>query len=108
MTAAELIIARPLGLTESELFLLLADSVYVARLSDGRQVRDAIDFREWLLELAAASKTEGQLLGDQNLPRHNFTFHNHCPRCGHVHLGENECGEWMGVERVCRCVWKAA
>ena len=65
MMAAELIIVRPIGLTESELYMLLADSVYVACLSNGQRVRDVGDFREWLLELAAATRIEGEVL-DEN------------------------------------------
>jgi hypothetical protein len=26
-----------------------------------------------------------------------------CPRCGHIHQGERECGEDMGGGRICRC-----
>jgi hypothetical protein len=103
MTADEFIVGRPLGLTESELFILLAAAVYQARLEDGRHVRDAIGFRQWFLELAAASKKEGQLLGDHSIPRHNFPCGDFCPRCGHVHQGEKECGEPLGGGRICRC-----
>jgi hypothetical protein len=66
LTAAELIIVRPLNLSEQDLYRLLADSVYVARLSNGARVRDVGDFREWLLELAAASEREVYLLGGVN------------------------------------------
>jgi hypothetical protein len=26
-----------------------------------------------------------------------------CPRCGHIHQGDSECGEQMGGGRICRC-----
>jgi hypothetical protein len=26
-----------------------------------------------------------------------------CPRCGHLHQGEKECGEQIGGGRICRC-----
>jgi hypothetical protein len=43
---------------EYEIFLrLLAERVYTARLDDGRRIRDAMDFKEWLLE---ASQKAGQ------------------------------------------------
>lgn len=58
MTAAELIMVRPEDLTERELFILLADCVYEARLKNGARLTDVIDFREWLLELASASAIE--------------------------------------------------
>jgi hypothetical protein len=31
-----------------------------------------------------------------------------CPRCGHVHQGEKECGEEMGANRFCRCELEVA
>ena len=43
---------------EYELILrLLAERVYTARLDDGRRIRDAMDFKEWLLE--ASEKARG-------------------------------------------------
>lgn len=34
----------------------LADRVYVARLSNGHQLQDATDFKQWLQELAKEAK----------------------------------------------------
>lgn len=49
--------------------------------------------------------TEGQP-DDVSRPRPKVTqreIDRTCPRCGHIHQGEKECGEPMGGERICRC-----
>jgi hypothetical protein len=89
----------------------LADHVYHAEL------RDATDFRQWLLDLAEEARNLGQLAENTKVswmtvkgpcrkvttpppqPRYDPT----CPRCGHVHEGSAECGMDMGNGRFCRC-----
>ena len=114
MTARELILARPLGLSEAELLVFIADNLTEARLRNGCVLCDAIDFREWLLELSVASKIESQVLASPNKllpcrvpaqPRYPIARvgSDPCPRCGHVHQGDRECGEQLGGGRICRC-----
>jgi hypothetical protein len=38
-------------------FRILADSVYMAQLRDGRMLRDISDFKAWLVELAEELET---------------------------------------------------
>lgn len=77
----------------------LAHSVYDARLEDGQRLLDATDFKAWLIELAEASTVHGQPFEHP----HSSRLENTCPRCGHIHQGEAECGEDLGGGRICRC-----
>jgi hypothetical protein len=81
---------RRLGPYPHEHFLYLASHVHEARLADGSRVMDATDFAAWLIELADVNSP---------LPKLDPT----CPRCGHTHEGENECGTYLGGQRFCRC-----
>src|SRR5580692_7170624 len=91
------------------IFRFLADHVYEAELPvrltyPPHRLRDVTDFREWLLALAEAAKPQVRpslrqvQISDQH-PRRDRT----CPRCGHVHEGDVECGALTGGGRVCRC-----
>ena len=107
MTAREIIAqlrARPNML--GAILRYLADRVYDAHTANGQPIRDASDFVAWLRELAdvatapAFSSTVHSLSGE-TMRRH--LIESTCPRCGHIHLGEAECGEDMGGGRRCRC-----
>jgi hypothetical protein len=80
-------------------FRCLAHSVYDARLVDGQRLLDATDFKAWLLELAEASTVHDHSFAGS--PRRSLQ--DTCPRCGHIHQGEAECGEDLGGGRICRC-----
>lgn len=58
MTARDFIAAlAPVDLErQSKIFRYLADHAYESRLQSGTLVRDAIDFRLWLMELADAAE----------------------------------------------------
>jgi hypothetical protein len=97
----------------------LADHVHRAELQNGMQLRDATDFVAWLREVAdeaasaAPAITETMCsadIGKRSLvsfrapqPR----WEDSCPRCGHVHQGDAECGEPIGGGRICRCEFEA-
>ena len=95
------------------IFLYLAEFSYQARLQDGKQLRDATDFRQFLRELSEAaivavgrSSTEVPNSAERR-PAAKVTCRRSvdqtCPRCGHVHQGDRECGEQIGGGKVCRC-----
>ena len=119
------------GLLHTRLLLrYLADHVYEATLSNGGKLRDGLDFRHWLVELAEEARnldrTKVSNVGEKSTgpkvtngpasqvalahsaylkppapqPRWNDST---CPRCGHVHEGVGECGVSMGKDRICRC-----
>ena len=48
-----------LGLNPSQVMHVLALRAYDAKLADGRGVHDAIDFKQWFLELAEELKKHG-------------------------------------------------
>jgi hypothetical protein len=97
----------------SLVFAYLAEHSYEARLQDGKQLRDATDFRCWLRELSEAAKVaEGRGSTEvANQPGRRpcrkvlgtFVLADPCPRCGHVHEGAAECGFEIGGGRICRC-----
>lgn len=72
-----------------EFFLYLANHAYELRLEEGIRIIDLTDFTSLCLELAQALKPEP---ADRT-----------CPRCGHLHEGDRECGVFTGGGRVCRC-----
>jgi hypothetical protein len=80
-------------------FRYLAEQVYDAHLDDGQRLLDATDFKAWLRELAEASTVHGQPFAGF----HRGSLHDTCPRCGHIHQGDAECGEDLGGGRICRC-----
>jgi hypothetical protein len=76
-----------------ELFLYLANNAYDVRLADGGRILDLTDFTTLCIELAQALKPE------TSVNSHDKT----CPRCGHIHEGDRECGFLIGGGRICRC-----
>ena len=113
MTAAEAIRnLQSMGAHEPiEYFLFLANHAHELRLANGGRLNDGTDWKAFLRELADSSEAF-----DRKPPRLAYcTFVNPlprtsskavdltCPRCGHVHQGESECGEALGGGRVCRC-----
>jgi hypothetical protein len=99
------------------LLCYLADHVHHAELENGLKLRDATDFVLWLREVAAAVKapviTETMCSADiGKRPLVSFRvpqprWEDACPRCGHVHQGDAECGEQIGGGRICRCEFDA-
>jgi hypothetical protein len=91
----------------SSIFLYLAEHSYEARLKDGKQIRDATDFRYFLRELSeAAIVAMGRDCADvvnraERRPVRRLV-ESTCFRCGHVHQGSAECGQEMGQGRICR------
>lgn len=122
MTAKELIAnLRSLGTLDGHvIFNYLAEHTYEAKLATGQQLRDASDFKAFLRELAEEAKIPGPShfrrstevstaagngTGPKVLPpapqrRYEDAT---CPRCGHVHEGDGECGVLIGGGRYCRC-----
>lgn len=99
MTVADLLpVLRELD--PREMFLYLAAHAHELRLRDGQRLNDLTDFTTFFLELSQALKPESAA---RNLVPAQPRWHETCPRCGHVHQGEAECGEPMGGGRVCRC-----
>jgi hypothetical protein len=88
---------RALGaLDPVESFLYLANHLDEARLGEGQRVCDATDFAAWLAELAAEVRAA-------KLQHAEGT----CPRCGHLHEAQDECGVFMGASaRFCGCQMK--
>jgi hypothetical protein len=88
----------------------LADHVYEAELASGQKLRDASDFNAWLRELAdlAAPIPESTKVSwMRRAPAPQSRWEDTCPRCGHVHQGDAECGEQLGGGRICRCEFEA-
>jgi hypothetical protein len=93
----------------------VADHISEARLSTGARLCDATDFSDWLHELGDVARVSGfsestEVLipaGRRTRPtvtrQEQSRWDNTCPRCGHVHQGEKECGESIGGGRICRC-----
>jgi hypothetical protein len=89
----------------SDVFNGLADHIHEARLTKGERMTDATDYAELLREIAThlrhsiakankPIKTTAQIRG---------SIYDTCPRCGHIHLEESECGQDLGGGRICRC-----
>lgn len=101
------------------IFHFLADRCAQSRLASGARLCDAGDFTAWLRELGDAAQPDipgstealhlaerstrptvtGQLSGQLSEMRNWNT----CPRCGHVHEGDRECGAEVGRGQLCRC-----
>lgn len=90
MTAKELIDhLRACGPQDlNVVFHYIADRVPELRLEDGQRLLDSTDFTVCLRELGKAwREAEGW-----KFP----ALHDTCPRCGHIHQGDAECGEDIG------------
>jgi hypothetical protein len=98
MTAKEAIAnLRAAGATDPvEYFLYLANHAHEARLGGGSRLNDSIDIAMWLAELAEAIRLEG-------LASRGIALDKTCPRCGHIHEGDIECGMFIGSGQFCRC-----
>lgn len=73
----------------------LAEDVHRIELADGQHINDQIDFSALLREIEAVIDHEEM---QRTVPVSRV-----CPRCGHVHQGDSECGQEMGPGRICRC-----
>lgn len=89
----------------------LADHVYQAELNSGARLSDPINVRQWLEELASATRPEtSDVTEGQATPEFRTRLRvtgrvqepEVCHRCGHTHQGR-ECGEDIGGGRKCRC-----
>jgi hypothetical protein len=80
------------------IFQYLADRLYQAQLPNGTMLRDVSDVRDWLEHLSTVARAPLVKALQQNV----------CPRCGHIHNNEKECGEKIGGGRVCRCEMELA
>jgi len=84
-----------------EYFLYLASHASDLRLRDGQGLNDGTDFKAFLVELAEAVLPQPVTLSPVEVVQ--LTHLATCPRCGHIHQGQSECGEEMGAGRICRC-----
>ncbi len=89
---------------------VLAEHWYGTRLHGGKPVRDAIDSKELLGELAVAAEIEQKLMnGPPRLElRQQRSRFDECPTCGHIHRSEEKCGEDMGGAGECLCERKVS
>src|SRR5882724_9003928 len=94
MTAKELIANLHFSgsIDPAECFLYLAAHAHEARLAGGQRLLDQSDFTAWLIELAQALRQRATSNGEKRVDRT-------CPRCGHIHEGDRECGAWLGAGR---------
>lgn len=102
MTAAEAIANLARVQEPAERFLYLAAHAHEFRLATGQRLLDGTDFKAFLVELAEASQPGGlaAIPPQKRWPRSvDLT----CPRCGHVHESEGECGVAIGGGRYCHC-----
>lgn len=99
MTAKELVAnLRAAGeIDPAECFLYMAAHAHELRLEHGQRLLDQIDFTAWLIEVSRALASRDQILVSRT--ENDRT----CPRCGHIHEGERECGSEIGGGRRCRC-----
>ena len=91
------------------LFYDFAEQAWQFRLADGQRLNDGTDLSHFCKEVAAAIELEemGQNAATNTAARRlrasGRVFDDTCPRCGHVHQGDRECGEQIGGGRICRC-----
>jgi hypothetical protein len=90
----------------------LAEQLYGATLADGRPLYrcDIMGMKEFLTEVAISAVdpestklSGGTRTGRDQLGQRLLHESDPCPRCGHVHQGDRECGEQIGGGRICRC-----
>lgn len=99
MTARELVASlRAAGPVDpAECLLYMAAHAHEFRLSGGQRLLDQIDFTSFLIEVSQALAGRDQILA--NRAENDRT----CPRCGHLHEGDRECGVFLGGGGFCRC-----
>ena len=88
------------------MFRQLHDNLPLLKLRNGSHVRDVPDVMELcreMIDLLTPNKPPQIGVFTAASARERFPFADTCPDCGHVHNGENECGEKLGGDRVCRC-----
>lgn len=92
------------------IFEYLGVKTYALTLENGKPLSDVIDFSVFCQELSTALKSP-RLGEPANAPIEIRTrprtmsrsVHDTCPRCGHVHEGDRECGVEIGRGQLCRC-----
>ena len=101
MTIPELaeVIRRANRQDRAATLILAAEAIYRVKLADGRMVRDAMDARDFLIEL---SEELGETASSASKPARGYNV-DFCPNCGHVHVDDHECSFPIGGGRVCRC-----
>jgi hypothetical protein len=99
MTAKDLVANLRAGgaIDPAECLLYMAAHAHEFRLSGGQRLLDQTDFTAWLIEVSRALAGRSHILASRI--EHDRT----CPRCGHLHEGDRECGVLLGGERRCRC-----
>jgi hypothetical protein len=88
------------------IFRQLHDNLPMLKLRNGNHLRDSSDVMELcreMIDLLSPPKPAQIGVFTATSARERFPFHETCPDCGHVHTEENECGEKLGGDRVCRC-----
>jgi hypothetical protein len=71
-----------------------ADNIHFARLNNGSKIGDVTDVKmlfDQCVDILAVNA------------RMTRSLQRTCPRCGHVHEGDRECGAFMGGGGFCRC-----
>lgn len=96
-----------LRLHDRNLLRYLADHIVEAELCNGSRVMDATDCKEWLRQIADSLRVKTDSLAnfaDHRLRlRGRADLQSTCPRCGHIHEGDRECGFKEGGGPTCRC-----
>jgi len=83
-----------------------ADHIREATLNDGSFLSEITGFERWHRELAQELLPHAETpvtYGRHKLRLRGREIDRTCPRCGHVHEGEKECGAEMGRGTCCRC-----
>ena len=81
-----------------EILLYIAANYSKCRLRDGQRLNDATDVSTFLVELASELKPK-----PCEVIKLRSQLDKTCPRCGHQHEGDRECGSEIGGGRLCRC-----
>lgn len=99
MTAKDLVANLRAGgpVDPAECLLYMAAHAHEFRLEDGQRLNDQTDFTAWLIEVSRA------LAGRDHILASRMENDRTCPRCGHLHEGERECGVFLGGGGFCRC-----
>jgi len=119
MTVSELalVIQKDSRRDISAALVLAAEALPILRLPDGRRIHDQIDFHDLLEQLAEAllvpmeslplQRTIESAVGAMPTLAKTSRFIDPCPRCGHVHKENKECGFEFRPGENCACVYEA-
>jgi len=98
---------EPLTFRDRWLCRQLAERAPKAQLADGHFLTDIRDFVAWLRELAG-TELPAEFSRTSSRPttvtrEQQRRWDEMCPRCGHLHVEDDECGFPIGGGRTCRC-----